>query len=222
MGGTLQKHGETAEDLSNVQPFGTIRILSYNLFMRPPAPHFTHNVVNDLKDERLEIFQQQLKDYDVICLQVSFPFRLFAHNAMPGTQQLLQECFGAFSSRRGRLIEEARCTSFSTSARGMRCPVLTNASLFAFQAARFLLACSIAHESDVGFLGGWRPADPVKGSVLSMFHAMLSSSDLRHHAPRFRFHSQLTPSSLAESSPTRLRPRVTVQPPTLSICAVCC
>ena len=69
-----------------------IRLLSFNIFMRPPAPKFTHNVSNDFKDRRLEAFiQTYLDNYDVICLQ---------------------EMFGAFSSRREKLMQAAKERGF--------------------------------------------------------------------------------------------------------------
>lgn len=86
--------------------FDNIRLLSYNIFIRmtllhcpfsivtlgPPAPKFTHNVANDFKDQRLECFiSNYLEKYDVICLQ---------------------EMFGAFSSRRRKLVKEARKRGF--------------------------------------------------------------------------------------------------------------
>ena len=69
-----------------------IRLLSYNIFLRPPAPRFTHNVVNDYKDRRLSSFiTMYLNRYDIICLQ---------------------EMFGSLSSRRARLIQEASLRGF--------------------------------------------------------------------------------------------------------------
>ena len=69
-----------------------IRFLSYNIFMRPPAPKFTHNVSDDHKDRRLNAFiQSYLNSYDIVCLQ---------------------EMFGSFSHRRSRLIKAAQDRGF--------------------------------------------------------------------------------------------------------------
>lgn len=46
-----------------------IRILTYNFFIRPPG---VHNTGDDYKDERIEIFKNYLKDYDIICFQELF------------------------------------------------------------------------------------------------------------------------------------------------------
>ncbi|CAK9019283.1 unnamed protein product [Durusdinium trenchii] len=64
-----------------------MRLLSYNLFLRAPAPQFTHNNEDDRKDERLCRFVEHLARYDLICLQ---------------------EVFGAFSQRREWLIHVAQ------------------------------------------------------------------------------------------------------------------
>jgi len=69
-----------------------IRLLSYNIFLRPPAPKFTHNVVDDHKDRRLNSFiNSYLNSYDILCLQ---------------------EMFGSFSHRRRRLIQAANQLGF--------------------------------------------------------------------------------------------------------------
>ena len=73
--------------------FGEMRLLSYNIFIRPPAPKFTHNVVDDFKDQRLNSFiESYLNNYDIVCLQ---------------------EMFGSFSRRRRRLIRAAKKRGFS-------------------------------------------------------------------------------------------------------------
>ncbi len=46
-----------------------IKILSYNIFLRPPP---VKNNENDWKDERLYDFLLELKDFDIICLQEMF------------------------------------------------------------------------------------------------------------------------------------------------------
>mmetsp|Transcript_48450 Transcript_48450/g.110022 ORF Transcript_48450/g.110022 Transcript_48450/m.110022 type:complete len:694 (-) Transcript_48450:27-2108(-) len=76
-----------------------IRLLSYNLFIRPPAPMLTHNRVNDHKDSRLSRFiRDHLARYDVLCLQ---------------------ECFGAYSFRRDRLIEAAKAVGIKYSVKSV-------------------------------------------------------------------------------------------------------
>ncbi|CAE7268910.1 unnamed protein product [Symbiodinium natans] len=64
-----------------------LRLLTYNLFLRAPAPQFTHNTDNDRKDERLCRFVEHLARYDLLCLQ---------------------EVYGAFSQRRDWLINVAK------------------------------------------------------------------------------------------------------------------
>jgi len=46
-----------------------IKLLSYNIFLRPPP---VKNNDNDWKDERLYDFLLELKDFDIICLQEMF------------------------------------------------------------------------------------------------------------------------------------------------------
>lgn len=60
-----------------------IRVLTYNIFLRPPL---AKNNENDWKDDRLEDFLKLLHNYDVICLQ---------------------EIFGAYNSRKNKLIRAA-------------------------------------------------------------------------------------------------------------------
>lgn len=60
-----------------------IKLLTYNIFIRPPL---IKNNENDWKDERLIDFIKQLDKFDVICLQ---------------------EMFGTFSTRRQQLIKYA-------------------------------------------------------------------------------------------------------------------
>ena len=64
-------------------PRKTIKVLSYNIFLRPPP---VHNNENDWKDERLADFIKILDCYDVICLQ---------------------EMFGSFNNRKQELIKYA-------------------------------------------------------------------------------------------------------------------
>lgn len=102
-----------------------LRVLTYNIFVRAPAPQFAHNTGNDRKDERLARFAEHLESYDLICLQ---------------------EMFGAFSNRRDWLAEvalrlgfrhECRCSTnvrprFLVDAGLMimsRLPIVTSASL---------------------------------------------------------------------------------------------
>lgn len=74
---------------SNLQTEGTVRILTQNMFMRPPL---IKNNENDWKNERLDYFIDHiLPQYDVICLQEMFEFA---------------------SSRRSRLLAAARKQGF--------------------------------------------------------------------------------------------------------------
>lgn len=55
--------------LSKFVETGRFRILSYNIFIRPPG--VTSNG-NDYKDERLVLFLRHMMNYDIICLQELF------------------------------------------------------------------------------------------------------------------------------------------------------
>ncbi|CAK0893429.1 unnamed protein product [Prorocentrum cordatum] len=68
-----------------------LRLLTYNIFIRAPAPQFTHNTDDDRKDERLSRFVEHLSRYDVVCLQ---------------------EAFGSFSHRIDWLVGAAREQGF--------------------------------------------------------------------------------------------------------------
>ncbi len=69
-------------------PRANIKVLSYNIFLRPPP---VHNNENDWKDERLEDFCKLLHNFDIICLQ---------------------EMFGALNSRKQSLIRAATKSGF--------------------------------------------------------------------------------------------------------------
>jgi hypothetical protein len=60
-----------------------IKLLTYNLFLRPPP---VHNNENDWKDERLTDFVKLLDCFDIICVQ---------------------ELFGSFNNRKQELIQTA-------------------------------------------------------------------------------------------------------------------
>lgn len=66
----------------------TIRVLTYNIFLRPPP---VKNNENDWKDERLADFSKIMNNFDVICLQ---------------------EMFGTLTSRREQLIRYAHSSGF--------------------------------------------------------------------------------------------------------------
>lgn len=66
----------------------TIKLLTYNIFLRPPP---VKNNESDWKDERLEDFCKLIHRFDIICLQ---------------------EMFGAFNSRKQSLIKEATRNGF--------------------------------------------------------------------------------------------------------------
>lgn len=70
------------DDLSLLKRYH-IKILTYNIFIRPPP---IKNNENDYKDERLDEFITTLNNFDVICLQ---------------------EMFGSLSTRRHKLVKSA-------------------------------------------------------------------------------------------------------------------
>jgi len=57
--------------VENVVDRNNIKILTYNIFLRPPG---VKNNASDHKDERLKGFIKILKDFDIICLQEMFGF----------------------------------------------------------------------------------------------------------------------------------------------------
>ena len=63
-----------------------IRLLTYNIFLRPP-PIKTNE--NDWKDERLNLFIEELINFDVVCLQ---------------------EMFGTWTNRRHYMIKKSKVT----------------------------------------------------------------------------------------------------------------
>jgi endonuclease/exonuclease/phosphatase family metal-dependent hydrolase len=65
-----------------------IKLLTYNIFLRPPP---VKNNENDWKDERLEDFCKELYNFDIICFQ---------------------EIFGTMNSRKQSLIRAATKTGF--------------------------------------------------------------------------------------------------------------
>jgi hypothetical protein len=66
----------------------TIRLLSYNVFLRPPP---VKNNEDDYKNERLADIIHRLDEYDIVCLQ---------------------EMFGSFSLRKQTLIKFAKQLGF--------------------------------------------------------------------------------------------------------------
>ena len=50
-------------------PTPNVRLLSYNIFLRP---YFVHSNGNDYKSERLQLFADRMPEYDIICLQEVF------------------------------------------------------------------------------------------------------------------------------------------------------
>ena len=72
----------------------TMKILTLNMFIRPP---FISTSYGDAKDKRLEMLKGLLKEYDVVCLQ---------------------EMFGSFSTRRKKLIAYAQSIGFAHYATG--------------------------------------------------------------------------------------------------------
>lgn len=65
-----------------------IKILTYNIFLRPPP---IKNNEDDYKDERAEDICKILNNFDIICFQ---------------------ECFGAFNNRKHMIIREATRAGF--------------------------------------------------------------------------------------------------------------
>lgn len=53
-------------ELTTLPAFPRLRLLTYNVFMRPPGIN-THG--DDFKDDRLIFIKQHIKDYDIICFQ---------------------------------------------------------------------------------------------------------------------------------------------------------
>jgi len=85
---TKRQNSSMSEVSLSVYPSNP-RFLSYNIFLRPPAPPNTND---DYKQERLYRFAQEaLGRFDVVCLQ---------------------EMFGSFSSRRRELVEKAKSLGF--------------------------------------------------------------------------------------------------------------
>jgi endonuclease/exonuclease/phosphatase family metal-dependent hydrolase len=76
----------------NIPSTGQVKVLSYNIFIRPPM---IKNNDDDFKDERLLEFIKVMDNYDVICLQ---------------------EMFGSFSGRKSLLIQAAQERGFLYSA----------------------------------------------------------------------------------------------------------
>jgi endonuclease/exonuclease/phosphatase family metal-dependent hydrolase len=61
--------GEINNDQERILDRVNIRLLTYNIFLRPPP---IRNNDNDWKDERLEEFCKLISNYDIICLQEMF------------------------------------------------------------------------------------------------------------------------------------------------------
>lgn len=82
--GNLRFHNLSEKALGNkLLERDYIRLLTYNLFLRPPL---VKNNESDWKDERLDDFIKLLPNYDIICLQ---------------------EVFGTYNSRKLQLIRAA-------------------------------------------------------------------------------------------------------------------
>lgn len=58
---------------------GHIRLLTYNIFLRPP---FIRNNADDYKNERFEEFLNHLDNYDVIALQEMFSLVILARSVI--------------------------------------------------------------------------------------------------------------------------------------------
>lgn len=90
---TLQFHRLSSYDINNseqanVLPRDTIKLLTYNFFLRPPP---IKNNKDDYKEERLNDFKEVLSDFDIICFQ---------------------ELFGSFHNRKHKMIKNASENGF--------------------------------------------------------------------------------------------------------------
>ena len=63
------KHNMMRDPRDKICPRKGIRLLTYNIFLRPPP---LKNNISDYKDERLEDFIKLIYQYDIICLQEMF------------------------------------------------------------------------------------------------------------------------------------------------------
>jgi len=83
------KNVESIPKDENKEVSHSLRLLTYNIFIRPPG--ITNNS-NDFKNERLQLFiKNELCKFDIVCLQ---------------------EMFGSFSFRQSQLISEAKKLGF--------------------------------------------------------------------------------------------------------------
>jgi endonuclease/exonuclease/phosphatase family metal-dependent hydrolase len=88
--GTHAAHSSSSSK-SSKSSGNALKVLTYNLFIRPPGINARGN---DYKDERLAEFIKVIDSYDVICLQ---------------------ELFGAFSSRQHKFLDAAKERGFTHS-----------------------------------------------------------------------------------------------------------
>ena len=58
-------------DLIQNSPPTKVRVLTYNIFLRPPA---INTNLDDYKNARVEEFIKSMKEYDIVCLQEAFGF----------------------------------------------------------------------------------------------------------------------------------------------------
>ena len=63
-------------ELTSPHPTRTLRILSYNFFLRPPL---VNNNGDDYKNERVESFTPFYPNFDIICFQEVFSLLSFRH-----------------------------------------------------------------------------------------------------------------------------------------------
>lgn len=80
MKGHVLFQNQPADDPKNF----SIRLLSYNIFLRPPP---VKNNASDYKDARCEEFIKYINDYDILCLQEIFGF------LNKRKQKLVKACF---------------------------------------------------------------------------------------------------------------------------------
>jgi endonuclease/exonuclease/phosphatase family metal-dependent hydrolase len=90
----FKHHGQASKTKAMEKKARPVRLLTYNLFCRPPL---VRNNADDYKNERLELFLQEIEQYDIIALQ---------------------EIFELLNTRQKYLIRAARKVGFKYSLRG--------------------------------------------------------------------------------------------------------
>jgi endonuclease/exonuclease/phosphatase family metal-dependent hydrolase len=141
-----------------------VRVLSYNMFLRPPNP--SDIMSNDYKDTRLRIFKDEiLQKYDVLCLQ---------------------EMFGSLSSRREHFLKHAQTVGFHSVAS----PAPSNWTSGLIDGGLVILSrWKIISKAYMTYSAGtWTDALAMKG----VLYAMLQPADGHMCAHVFTTHLQAT------------------------------